>query len=71
VDKIDFSYLQFLEQSTGRVLGRRLQAHNLAVRQMLSDGVDRVNASYSTKDGYYRNAFFRIAVEETSLLIGK
>jgi len=68
MDKVDFSYLQFPKESTGRVLGRRLQAHELAKRTLLSEGINYDTANYGTRDAYYRNSFMKILIKELKLL---
>lgn len=71
MDKVDFSYIRFPEDSTGRVLGRRKQAHDLAKRTLLSKGIDYDSAPHGTRDVYYRNSFFRIVIKEAEMIFGE
>lgn len=65
LDSVDFSYMDYPEESTGRVLGRRKQAVLLAERFCKENGEDYKDCSVSRKHRIYQSAYFAIILEES------
>lgn len=65
LDSVDFSYMDYPEESTGRVLGRRKQAVLLAERFCKENGYDYKDCSVSKKLSVYQNAYGTIILEES------
>lgn len=65
LDSVDFSYMDYPEESTGRVLGRRKQAVSLAERFCEENGYDYKDCSVSRKHRIYEIAYGTIMLEES------
>lgn len=70
-ESVDFSYMDFPEESVGRVFGRREEADKLARKYCESLGVNYDEFNHGTPNSPFMSAYMQICLLEANKTIAR